>query len=273
MHRPLRSAIDLFRSKWWTIGYALAVVAYLLRGRAHADLAVTRVGSACRRDRAARSDRGALLRLRARPAPVVRRGAGVSWPGAARAHGRVAIGPGLRRLLDCRDGRLRGRSGGRRNGTDPDLPRRADAIAARRAPGVSAGLLFTVNHVAVKALSVARPTRRSPRSWAAPTCRSPWPAVSPPSSPRPAPSSSARPSRRSRSPRSRATPRPSRRGSSSSATRWEATPVAVAVRSFAFVLVVVAAALIPAPTRAAAATRRRARSRGVPPAARRPRAA
>jgi Ca2+/Na+ antiporter len=49
--------------------------------------------------------------------------------------------------------------------------------------------------------------------------------------------------------------------------------VAVAVRSFAFVLVVVAAALIPAPTRAAAATRRRARSRGVPPAARRPRAA
>jgi drug/metabolite transporter (DMT)-like permease len=30
MHRPLRSAIDLFRSKWWTIGYALAVVAYLL---------------------------------------------------------------------------------------------------------------------------------------------------------------------------------------------------------------------------------------------------
>jgi drug/metabolite transporter (DMT)-like permease len=30
MHRPLRSAIDLFRSKWWTIGYALAAVAYLM---------------------------------------------------------------------------------------------------------------------------------------------------------------------------------------------------------------------------------------------------
>jgi hypothetical protein len=30
MHRPLRSAIDLFRSKWWTIGYGLAIVAYLL---------------------------------------------------------------------------------------------------------------------------------------------------------------------------------------------------------------------------------------------------
>jgi hypothetical protein len=28
--RPLRSAVDLFRSKWWTIGYAVAVVAYLL---------------------------------------------------------------------------------------------------------------------------------------------------------------------------------------------------------------------------------------------------
>jgi drug/metabolite transporter (DMT)-like permease len=30
MRHPLRSAIALFRSKWWTIGYALAVVAYLL---------------------------------------------------------------------------------------------------------------------------------------------------------------------------------------------------------------------------------------------------
>jgi drug/metabolite transporter (DMT)-like permease len=30
MRHPLRSAVALFRSKWWTIGYALAVVAYLL---------------------------------------------------------------------------------------------------------------------------------------------------------------------------------------------------------------------------------------------------
>jgi drug/metabolite transporter (DMT)-like permease len=30
MRHPLRSAIALFRSKWWTIGYALAVVAYVL---------------------------------------------------------------------------------------------------------------------------------------------------------------------------------------------------------------------------------------------------
>ncbi|HEX6583532.1 MAG TPA: DMT family transporter [Thermoleophilaceae bacterium] len=29
MRHPLRSAVALFRSKWWTIGYALAVVAYL----------------------------------------------------------------------------------------------------------------------------------------------------------------------------------------------------------------------------------------------------
>ena len=29
MHHPLHSAIALFRSKWWSIGYALAVVAYL----------------------------------------------------------------------------------------------------------------------------------------------------------------------------------------------------------------------------------------------------
>jgi drug/metabolite transporter (DMT)-like permease len=30
MRHPLRSAIALFRSKWWTIGYLLAIVAYLL---------------------------------------------------------------------------------------------------------------------------------------------------------------------------------------------------------------------------------------------------
>jgi multidrug transporter EmrE-like cation transporter len=30
LRHPLRSAIALFRSKWWTIGYALAIVAYLL---------------------------------------------------------------------------------------------------------------------------------------------------------------------------------------------------------------------------------------------------
>jgi drug/metabolite transporter (DMT)-like permease len=30
VRRPLRSAIGLFRSKWWTIGYAVAAVAYLL---------------------------------------------------------------------------------------------------------------------------------------------------------------------------------------------------------------------------------------------------
>jgi drug/metabolite transporter (DMT)-like permease len=30
VRHPLRSAIDLFRSKWWSIGYAFAIVAYLL---------------------------------------------------------------------------------------------------------------------------------------------------------------------------------------------------------------------------------------------------
>ena len=30
VRRPLTSAIDLFRSRWWTIGYGLAIVAYLL---------------------------------------------------------------------------------------------------------------------------------------------------------------------------------------------------------------------------------------------------
>lgn len=30
MRHPLRCAVALFRSKWWTIGYALAVLAYVL---------------------------------------------------------------------------------------------------------------------------------------------------------------------------------------------------------------------------------------------------
>ena len=29
VRRPLRSAIDLFRSKWWTIGYGVAALAYV----------------------------------------------------------------------------------------------------------------------------------------------------------------------------------------------------------------------------------------------------
>ena len=29
MRQPLRSAIDLFRSKWWTIGWLVAVAAFL----------------------------------------------------------------------------------------------------------------------------------------------------------------------------------------------------------------------------------------------------
>ena len=33
-HHPLRSAVELFRSKWWSIGYAFAVVAYLLHAAA-----------------------------------------------------------------------------------------------------------------------------------------------------------------------------------------------------------------------------------------------
>ena len=30
VRHPLRSTVGLFRSKWWSIGYAVAVVAYLL---------------------------------------------------------------------------------------------------------------------------------------------------------------------------------------------------------------------------------------------------
>ena len=43
MRRPLRSAIGLFRSKWWAIGYALAVVAYLLHAAALGLVALSMV--------------------------------------------------------------------------------------------------------------------------------------------------------------------------------------------------------------------------------------
>ena len=41
VRHPLRSAADLFRSKWWSIGYALAVVAYLLHVAAIGTLALS----------------------------------------------------------------------------------------------------------------------------------------------------------------------------------------------------------------------------------------
>src|SRR4051794_41336075 len=34
MRRPMRSAIDLFRSKWWSIGWAVAAVAFALHAAA-----------------------------------------------------------------------------------------------------------------------------------------------------------------------------------------------------------------------------------------------
>jgi multidrug transporter EmrE-like cation transporter len=40
---PMRSAVDLFRSRWWTIGYALAVVAYVFHAGALALVAISAV--------------------------------------------------------------------------------------------------------------------------------------------------------------------------------------------------------------------------------------
>jgi hypothetical protein len=53
MHHPLRSATGLFRSNWWTVGYALAVVAYLLHvgappsPRCHSCRWCSPAGSSC----------------------------------------------------------------------------------------------------------------------------------------------------------------------------------------------------------------------------------
>jgi len=45
MRHPLRSAVDLFRSKWWTIGWCVAVVAFALHAAA-LTLAPISVGQA-----------------------------------------------------------------------------------------------------------------------------------------------------------------------------------------------------------------------------------
>jgi hypothetical protein len=64
MRHPLRSAVDLFRSRWWSIGWGVAAVAFALH--------VAAPGGARGRSRLLGRARRALLRLRAGPSPVDR---------------------------------------------------------------------------------------------------------------------------------------------------------------------------------------------------------
>jgi drug/metabolite transporter (DMT)-like permease len=273
MHRPLRSAIDLFRSKWWTVGYALAVVAYLLHVGALtlAALSLVQVVLA-----------GGIVLL----AVIAERFFGFEL-GRRQWFGVVLASVGLALLA------LTGESRSGQDSADYSvvamisfetalvgagtvliLTYRVERMRSQRGVllGVSAGLLFTVTHVAVKALSGKADTSlaeivASPylpiavaggiaAFFASARSLQLGPAVPVIAVTSIAGNASAIPA-----------------GIIVFGDPLGEDAVAVAVRSFAFVLVVVAAALIPAPIRAAAAARRRARGRDLRPAADRPTAA
>jgi len=272
MHRPLRSAIDLFRSKWWTIGYALAAVAYLLHVGALTltSLSLVQVVLA-----------GGIVLL----AVIAERLFGFElgrrqWFGVVLA----SVGLALLALMgESRSGQdsadysvaamIAFEAALVGAGTALILTYRVERMRSRLGVllGVSAGLLFTVTHVAVKALSGKADTSLaellgSPylpiavaggiaAFFASARSLQLGPAVPVIAVTSIAGNASAIPA-----------------GIIVFGDPLGSDAVAVAVRSCAFVLVVVAAALIPAPTRAAAATRRGARSRGVPPGRRRPQA-
>ncbi|MDQ3870109.1 MAG: DMT family transporter, partial [Chloroflexota bacterium] len=150
---PLRSAIDLFRSKWWTIGYAVAAVAYGLHVAALGLASLSLVQAVLA---------GGLVLL----ALVAERFFGFElgrreWAGVALAS------VGLAFLA------LTGGSGSGQETSDYStltiilfesaligvgaaliLSGRVAGVEAQHGVllGVSAGLLFTVTHVAVKAM-------------------------------------------------------------------------------------------------------------------------
>jgi drug/metabolite transporter (DMT)-like permease len=273
MHRPLHSAIDLFRSKWWTVGYALAVVAYLLHVGALtlAALSLVQVVLA-----------GGIVLL----AVIAERFFGFEL-GRRQWFGVVLASVGLALLAltgDARSGQdsadysvvamvafeavLVGA------GAALILSYGVERMRSQRGVllGVAAGLLFTVTHVAVKALSGKADTS------VAEIVASPYLPIAVAggiaaffASARSLQLGPAVPVIAVTSIAGNASAIPA--GIIVFGDPLGSDALAVAVRSLAFVLVVVAAALIPAPTRAAAATRRRARSRDAPPGTRRPQAA
>jgi drug/metabolite transporter (DMT)-like permease len=264
MHRPLHSAIDLFRSKWWTVGYALAVVAYLLHVGALtlAALSLVQVVLA-----------GGIVLL----AVIAERFFGFEL-GRRQWFGVVLASVGLALLAltgDARSGQdsadysvvamvafeaaLVGA------GAALILSYGVERMRSQRGVllGVAAGLLFTVTHVAVKALSGKADTS------VAEIVVSPYLPIAVAggiaaffASARSLQLGPAVPVIAVTSIAGNASAIPA--GIIVFGDPLGSDAVAVVVRSLAFVLVVVAAALIPAPMRAAVATRHRASQSWVP---------
>lgn len=264
MHRPLRSAIDLFRSKWWTVGYALAVVAYLLHVGALtlAALSLVQVVLA-----------GGIVLL----AVIAERFFGFEL-GSRQWFGVVLASVGLALLA------LTGESRSGQDSADYSvvamvafeaalvgagtaliLTYGVERLRSQRGVllGVAAGLLFTVTHVAVKALSGKADTS------VAEIVGSPYLPIAVAggvaaffASARSLQLGPAVPVIAVTSIAGNASAIPA--GIVVFGDPLGGDALAVAVRSLAFVLIVVAAALIPAPTRAAAATRHRASQSWLP---------
>jgi drug/metabolite transporter (DMT)-like permease len=156
LHRPLHSAIALFREKWWTIGYALAVVAYLLHVGSLSLIALSLVQAVLA---------GGLVLL----AVIAERFFGFElqrrqWAGVVLA----AVGLAL---LSATGEARPGQEGADYSfaamlafecalagiGTALILSYRVERLEPLRGVmlGAAAGLLFTVTHVAVKAMSGA----------------------------------------------------------------------------------------------------------------------
>jgi drug/metabolite transporter (DMT)-like permease len=273
MHRPLRSAIELFRSKWWTVGYALAVVAYLLHVGALTLAALSLVQAVLA---------GGIVLL----AVIAERFFGFEV-GRRQWFGVVLASVGLALLALTGESRSGQDSANYSvvamvafeavlvgTGTAMILTYRVERMRSQRGVllGVAAGLLFTVTHVAVKALSGKADTSVDEIAltpylpiavaggiaafFASARSLQLGPAVPVIAVTSIAGNASAIPA-----------------GVIVFGDPLGSDTMAVAVRSLAFVLVVVAAALIPAPTRAAAVNRHRPPRRGVQPTAGRPPAA
>jgi drug/metabolite transporter (DMT)-like permease len=273
MHRPLHSAIELFRSKWWTIGYALAFVAYVMHVGALGLTALSLVQAVLA---------GGVVLL----AVIAERFFGFEL-GKRQWLGVILASVGLALLALTGETRS-GQDSANYSvaamiafeaalvgiGTALILTHRVERMRSQLGVllGVAAGLLFTVTHVAVKALSGKADTTLaevvlSPylliavlggvaAFFASARSLQLGPAVPVIAVTSIAGNASAIPA-----------------GIIVFGDPLGDDALSVAVRSCAFVLVVAAAALIPAPTRAAEATRRRAQSRDVQPDASRPQVA
>jgi drug/metabolite transporter (DMT)-like permease len=152
IRRPLRSAIDLFRSKWWTIGYGVAFIAYLFHVGALSLAALSMVQAVLAGGLvilAVLAERFFGFKLGRRQwAGVIIASAGLAFLAltgdsnsgqhssdysvpAMIAFEATLVGIGTALLLSCR--------------TDRARDQRGVLLAA------TAGLIFTVTHVAIKA--------------------------------------------------------------------------------------------------------------------------